>query len=252
MKKVLFLVFVLQAVFAFGQKTSNNLIGKFNNKSFWSQYSSLEFNGQGKVVINNKEKYEFFERNDSIVIMSDSNPIYLSKSNNQLVGLSKNVKKSTFTSDNGGIKYEKALANNDKRLGLVEQYYQINYVKGDKLFEGKKKGNFASSMQVLKKENQRLCDLDLDLGCIQVFVYSLGEKSLGLISVLWDKNKKEVEDIKPDAELEKLGNKIIKLGNPEGYGLLYSYYTLIGLDAKAKEVNDKGLKEGCKICESNK
>lgn len=104
----------------------------------------------------------------------------------------------------------------------------------------------------MKKENQKLCDLDLDLACMQIFVYGVGEKSLDAISVLFDSSKKEVGKPKEDAELEKLGYKIIELGNPEGYGLLYSYFTLIDQEDKAEAINDKGIKEGCKMCVSNK
>ncbi|KUF43443.1 hypothetical protein [Myroides marinus] len=252
MRNLLVLVLALQAVFAFGQKASNNLKGVFKNQSSWSSYTTLDFNGKGKVVINDKDQYEFFERNDSIFVLYEDGPLLFSKlNNNQLKGITKKVAKYTFTSKDKEFSYEKAAAGVDKRLDLIQQYYIVNYVNPDKLF-GKKKGSFKSSMQVMRAENQKLCDLDLDLGCIQIFAYGLTEKSLGALSVLLAPKEKKVEDIKEDKDMEKLGNKIINLGNPEGYGLLYSYYTLVGQDDKAKEINEKGIKEGCRMCKSNK
>lgn len=57
MRKLLYLLFALQTVFAFGQQKSNNLIGTFKNKSFWSfSFSTLEFDGKGKVKIDNEER----------------------------------------------------------------------------------------------------------------------------------------------------------------------------------------------------
>lgn len=253
MKKLVFLVLALQTVFAFGQKPSNNLVGTFENQGKKNKYASFNFDGKGKVTVNNKDKFEFFEKNDSIYVLHEDDLLAFVKTNdNQLKGLSKKIDKSTYATRDRGFKYEKTSVAGDKRADLVEQYYQVNYTRANKMFAKKKKGNFLSSMQTMKKENQRLCDLDLDLGCVQIFVYSLGDKSLGLISVLFDSSAKEVQDIKPDEELEKLGYKIIDLGNAEGYGLLYSYYTLIGKDDKAKTINDKGIKEGCKVCLSNK
>jgi hypothetical protein len=253
MKNLLFLMFVLQTVFAFGQKPSNNLKGTFKNQSKWSSYSSLEFNGKGKVVINDKDQYEFFERNDSIFVLYEDGSLLLGKMNdNELKGYSKKIAKYTFTSTDKKFTYDKKAEGADKRLELIEKYYIVNYVNADKLFGKKKKGSFRSSMQIMKEENQKLCDADLDLACMQIFVYGLTDKSLGALSVLLAPKEKKVEDIKEDKDMEKLGNKIIKLGNPEGYGLLYSYYTLVGQDDKAKEINEKGKKEGCRMCHSNK
>lgn len=72
----------LQAVFAFGQKASNNLKEVFKNQSSWSSYTTLDFNGKGKVVINDKDQYEFFERNDSIFVLYEDGPLLFSKLNN--------------------------------------------------------------------------------------------------------------------------------------------------------------------------
>lgn len=243
-------MFALQAVFAFGQKASNNLTGTFKNKSLWSSYSTLEFDGKGKVTLNGKSKYEFFERNDSIFVMYEDGSLLFSKVNgNQLKGLNKKVKKVTMTSTDNAFTYGAKVAGADKRLDLVQEYYLVNYVESDKLFARKGKGMFLDSMKQTKEANQKLCDLDLDLGCVQVFVYSLTDISLNVLTGISE--AKGVKDIEKNKKLEDLGYKIIKLGNPEGYALLFSYYTLIDENVKAKELNEKGLKEGCVICVSN-
>ncbi|MFD0701788.1 hypothetical protein [Myroides pelagicus] len=108
MRNLLVVLFALQAVFAFGQKASNNLIGTFKNKSFWILTNTLEFDGKGKVNVNGKAKHEFFERNDTIFILQDNNPMYLIKQGkNQLKGFSKNIKRSTFNSTSDSFEYGK-------------------------------------------------------------------------------------------------------------------------------------------------
>ncbi|MTG98442.1 hypothetical protein NWE55_16240 [Myroides albus] len=98
MKRLLLLVIILQSVFAFGQKASNNLVGKYKNKSFWSFYNtSLEFDGKGTAILDEKEYYDYFERNDTIYVLAGGDGVFLEKKNgNELKGFSRKVKKSTF------------------------------------------------------------------------------------------------------------------------------------------------------------
>lgn len=186
-------------------------------------------------------------------MLAGGDGVFLEKKNgNELKGFSRKVKKSTFISLDNEFKYAPKAPGMEKRLELLEKFYYLNYVEGDRLLERKGKGMFMDSMSKIKQGNQKLCDAGLDTACIQVFIYGLGEKAIDVVSVLGDKNAKEVKHPQADAELEKLGSKIIEMGNNEGYGLLYSYYTLIDQEKTGIEWNEKGLKKGCRLCASNK
>ncbi|MEK6492586.1 hypothetical protein [Myroides odoratimimus] len=254
MRKLLLLVIVLQSFFAFGQKISNNLVGKYKNKSFWSfVYTSLEFDGKGTAIVDGKEYYDYFEKDNTVYVLAGGGGLIFEKVNgNELKGISKKVRKSTFIAHDDEFKYGPKTPGSEKRLELLDKFYNWNYVETDALFERKGEGNFMASMKTVKQGNQKLCDAGLDTACIQVFIYGLGEKAIGVVSVLSDDSVKKVEHPKADPELEKLGYKIIDMGNNEGYGLLYSYYTIIDQEKKGIELNEKGLKKGCRLCASNK
>ncbi|MBF0598259.1 hypothetical protein IM532_12550 [Faecalibacter sp. WQ 117] len=238
---------ILFAQILFAQQTSNNLEGSFKNKSKNSIYTTLNFDGRGKVNINDMQEYDFFERNDSVIAFVDNVPFIFKKKNNQLVGQGEWINNEVFKSSSKTLMYNQ---DNDMKLAQrakwLERHYELNYKIGLNLFalaEGE--DDLNQKIENLLIENTKLCNEGFDLGCIQQFSQEIMADMGGISLALQGQGN---SSFVPNKKYEELGNKVIQLGNPEGYGLLSSYFYMINESEKAKEINDKGLEEGCVMC----
>lgn len=246
MKLFTSLIIMCCTIVAYSQTVSNNLIGNYNAKNKKSLYSSLQFDGNGKVNINEMDEYEFFERNDSIIILVDKTVFVLQKmKNNELKGISEWVNGDVFKSKEKEFQYAENAPSKTKRAKYIAKYYDINFkdIMNYTVGEG---DSFNVILNDLKTKNEVLCKENFDLSCVQVFVYTLTE-SMGGFDAIFSETK-DFPTVKPDPALEALGNKIIHLGNVEGYGLLSQYYDLINDKQKAQSFKETGLELGCKLC----
>lgn len=231
----------------FGQNITNTLKGEFKTKSKDALYSYLNFDGAGQVDFSGYNTYPFFERNDSLIILVDKAAFVLKKNKDELVGISDWIE---------GIKYKSNLKQLmsipqtnpelQKKAELYAHYYTENYLKVAKLFtDDLNDSHYNKIIDQLIIHNENLCNQNLDLGCIQVFSLKMTNEMGGVAAAL---NLSEDFVLKPNKYFEELGNKIIQLGNPEGYGLLASYHFLTREKEKADKFLEIGLEKGCQMC----
>ena len=246
MKFILTITFLCATIMVFAQENKNTLLGSFNSKNKKSIYSSFHFDGNGKVSINEMDQYDFFERNDSIIILVDKTYfIFQKQKNNELKGISEWVDGDVLKSKDKTFQYADNNPTKSKRANNLSKYFEINYSDMmNYLAEGD--GSFDSLLRDLKKKNEVLCQDNLDLSCIQVFVMTLTEDMGGFDAFI--NSETQVLKSKPNPTLEKLGQKVIQLGNAEGYGLLSQYYEFINEPEKAQSFKEIGLEKGCKLC----
>lgn len=246
--KTILSIFLLQfALFTFGQNPSNTLNGLYKNSAKNSLYSTLNFDGNGKVTVSEMDAYDFFERNDSVVILVDRIPFVLKKNkSNILKGVGDWIDGESFKSTEKSFTYNQMTPANIQRAKWVANHYDINY-KNILDYAFDENIGFDQLNKNLIIKNESACNEGFDLACIQVFSLKLIENMGGFSQIV---NSDSIKNIKaqPDDDLEKLGQKIITLGNAEGYGLLANYYMFLGNEEKFKYYKDLGLENGCKLC----
>ncbi|CAM3301279.1 hypothetical protein [Empedobacter stercoris] len=245
-------IFLLTALFAvstlFAQQVTNTLEGVFTTKSKDELYNPLKFDGKGKVTITefDEEGYEFFERNDSVVIFVEKTVFIFKKEKNQLKGISdwvdKKVYKSNLKSFENKPQTEAKLA---QRAGWMAQNYDINFKNNASyLFDFDEEG-LNRKLKENETANAKLCKDGFDESCKIVFAYKFAEQSGGIFETL---SATEELKLEPNKELEQLAQRVLDLGNPDGYGLFYNYYYFTGEKEKAEEFLQKGLDLGSKYC----
>ena len=246
MKFISILVFLVASIMLQAQPSNNTLSGLFTSKNKKSFYTSFQFDGNGKVVINDMEQYDYFERNDSIIILIDKTFFILQKQKqNELKGISDGIAGDVLKSNNKVFQYAENNPIKSKRANALSAYFDINFFDLMEHVVGEEK-DYNTLIGELKVKNEQLCQDNLDLACIQVFVMTLTEDMGGLEAFL--STTSPVLKTKHNPTLEQLGNKIIAMGNAEGYGLLSQYYELINEPIKAQSFREEGLENGCKLC----
>ena len=245
MKYFSLLLLFCVAQLSFAQNITNTLKGNFKTKSKDAMYSFFDFDGAGQVNVSEYKSYPYFERNDSVIIILQKSAFVFKKNKNELKGVSDWIDGQIYKSNDKVFQYAVENPDLNKRNIHLSNYYDIN-IKNISKYLNTANLNFDDVLKDLKAKNEVLCKEDFDLSCIQVFAYSLTDLVGGFNAVFSDSTK--VIDIQPNPELETLGNKIIQLGNPEGYGLLASYYKILKQDSKADELIEKGLEQGCEMC----
>ena len=247
MKTILSLFLFQFALFTFGQNPTNTLIGLYKNSAKNSLYSTLNFDGKGKVSVSEMDSYDFFERNDSVVILVDRVPFVFKKNKkNILKGIGDWIDGESFKSTENSFIYSQTTPANLQRAKWVANHYDINYKNIlDYVFD--ENLGFDQLNKNLITKNESPCNEGFDLACIQVFSLKLIQNMGGFNQII---NSDSIDNIKakPDVELEKLGQKIIDLGNAEGYGLLANYYLFLGDKEKSESYKDLGIENGCRIC----
>lgn len=232
---------------SFGQNPTNTLSGLFKNTSKKSLYSTLDFDGKGKVKISDSNLYDYFERNDSIVIFVDRTQFILKKhKNNSLKGIGYWINDEIFKSDSKSFVYTQDSPTANKRAQLLANYYDINFKNTfNQVFDENLDYNQFINDLIIK--NNVACEQDFDLACVQVFILKFSE-NLGGVTKIFDTNEIENLIVNPDKNLEDLGHKIIDLGNAEGYGLLANYYLYLRDNEKFNYYKNIGLEKGCNLC----
>ena len=245
--KFLNLLFLILGQIIFAQNVTNTLKADFKTKSKDALYSYINFDGEGNADISGYNTYPYFERNDSVVILVDKSAFVLKKVKNELVGVSDWIEGNKYKSN---LKQLNSVPQTNqellKKAELYSDYYTTNYIKVANLFTDELNEDvYEKMMDQLIQNNDNLCKRDLDLGCIQLFSLKMTKEMGGVSAAL---NLSEDFVFKPNKYFEDLGQKVINLGNPQGYGLLASYYTLTRDKQKADEMVEKGIEEGCELC----
>ena len=249
MKKMIFLVLAFAMTTLSAQTITNTLKGAFKTKAKDELYNPLVFDGKGKVTISEFQEigYDFFERNDSVVVFVDKTFFVFKKEKNQLKGISDWVDKKMYKSDlkslDNSPQTDSKLA---QRAKWLAQYFDLNFKDNASiLFDSEDEASLNAKLKANELANQKLCDEGFDLSCKIVFAYKFSEQSGGIFETL---NNGDNIKLKPNKELEKLAQRVIDLGNPDGYGLFYSYYYFTGDQEKADNFLEKGLELGSPYC----
>lgn len=248
MKKLFFLTTLFMVSTLFGQQATNTLEGVFTTKSKDELYNPFKFDGKGKVTINEfgEDGYEFFERNDSVVIFVEKTVFIFKKEKNQLKGISdwvdKKVYKSNLKSIENKPQSDSKLA---QRANWMAKNYDINFKNNASYLFDFDEESLNQKLKENEAANAQLCKEGFDESCKIVFAYKFAEQSGGVFETL-----SETEELKlrPNKELEQLAQRVLDLGNPDGYGLFYTYYYFTGEKEKAEEFLQKGLDLGSKYC----
>ncbi len=251
MRKYLLFTSIFVAISLFAQEVTNTMQGTFNTKAKDELYNPLVFDGKGKVTITEFDEngYEFFERNDSVIIFVEKTVFIFKKEKNQLKGISdwvdNKVYKSALKSFQNQLQTDTQLA---QRAKWLSQHYDLNLKNTADWIFNLDEAMLQEKLIQNEKDNQVLCDEGFDEGCKIVFSYKMAEQTGGMMEML-EKSEAGIEiKIKPNKTIEKLAQRVIDLGNPDGYGLFYSYYYFTGEEEKAEEFLQKGLDLGSAYC----
>ena len=248
MKKILFLATIFIAITLSAQQVTNTLEGVFTTKAKDELYNPLKFDGKGKVTINEfgEDGYEFFERNDSVIIFVDKTVFVFKKEKNQLKGISDWVDKKVYKSN---LKYFENKPQTDAKLAQraswMAQNYDINFKNNATFLFDLDENSLNKKLKENEQANEKLCKEGFDESCKIVFAYKFAEQSGGVFETL---TNAENITIKPNKELQQLAQRVIDLGNPDGYGLFYTYYYFTGEKEKAEQFLQKGIDLGSPYC----
>lgn len=246
MKNLLLLISLLTSIGIDAQTLSNNLKGSYTSNDKTTMYSSLHFDGNGKVKINDyEEEYIFYEKNDSLYVIVDKTPFtFAKKSKGELLGTSDWVEGVKYKSKSKNFEYAPVNPSQAQYLKLLDQYYILNFKDAFELLLSSQPNDRNITMEDIQMKNKMICDQDFELACVQEFAYRITNMMGGIESML-NQTPAEITD---DKGLLDLGKKIIRLGNPDGYGLISTYYSVLGNEEESNNYLKMGLENGCKIC----
>lgn len=235
MNKVLFLIISTLFTTLLLAQPSNTLSGKFLG-SKKNTYSSFDFKGNGFVVINENINGEYFHENDSLFIFTGVDVAIYEVSKAKLRGISQWVKKETLKQIDSeeGVYFP-----NPKRAKWLKEYYTNNYLIQYKVEDSDEK--IQMILSEMDSINERLCKEGFDLGCVQNFSYLTLQLMIDNFQTV-DKSSTKFDQLKAIAQ------RVIELNNPDGYGLMYSYYVMKDEENKGEEFLEKGLSEGSQLC----
>lgn len=248
MKKLFLLTTLFMVSALFAQQATNTLEGVFTTKAKDELYNPLKFDGKGRVTIGDFDEvgYEFTERNDSVIIFVEKTVFIFKKEKNQLKGISDWVDKKVYKSNLKS--FENKAQSNPKlaqRANWMAQNYDINFKNNASFLFDLDENSLNQKLKENETANAKLCKEGFDESCKVVFAYKFAEQSGGVFETL---NAADEIKLKPNKELQQLAQRVIDLGNPDGYGLFYTYYYFTGQKEKAEQFLQKGLDLGSAYC----
>lgn len=210
----------------------NDLVGIYEGGKK-NTYSSFEFRGNGYVRINESLNGEYFHENDSLYIFTGIDVAIYEISKAKLKGLSQWVKNESLklTRDGEGVHFP-----NPQRANWLKSYYLNNYF--IPTVDQQSEEQISDILNRMNEINHHLCTEGLDLGCVQNFSYLLMQYDENLQSPsngYW-------------TSLFQLAQRVIQLGNSDGYGLMYSYHLLRDETELAEKVLNQGVDLGSQLC----
>lgn len=212
----------------------NDWTGEYTgNKKFMNQ--KLLFLGNGKVRINDEIDGEFFYENDSLFVFRNSETSIYKIDKSSITGLSKWEKNNTLKLKKNSNSQINLIEMENPRANWLKRFYKIN----DEL-KVEKYNNLQDLVEAYKTmdiENQELCNEGFDLACIQNFSF--------IAHLLMNENQLENIDFN---HLKDIAEKVIALGNSDGYGLMYSYFVMNDQENLGEHYLEQGLELGSQLC----
>lgn len=234
MRKLLVLVTALLGTGCmFAQKADNALQGYYEEQGNETFYKGFSFDGNGKVVGGVSNGY-YFTRNDSLIVYPDKGVFIFKIKKDKLIGASEWVDKGIWVrkKDSTEINNRKNPQQAQKKAALLAGFYDKTkkWSELDALFSDE-----------LLAVNEDFCNKGLPKACLNTFGIKMVKYTPDLLE---DPEKLKAKKMKPHPELIQLSQKIISLGETEGYNVLGSYYLILGLRDKALETWTEGEKHG--------
>lgn len=216
----------------------NDLKGTYVGNSKYT-YNRIDLLGNGKSLINEDIVSEYYHENDSLFIFVNMDVSIYSIEKSKLKGITKwqkneNLKLVSKAEKNDEITFEPS-----QRANWLKRFYINNsQLKLSKLMDN---GMLPLYFEEINQENKSLCEEGFDLGCVQNFSY--------LTLQLLDQDSQSVDNTSGHFDqLKSIAQRVIDLQNPDGYGLMYSYYVMKDEETIGEEFLDKGLSEGSQLC----
>ncbi len=241
MKKAILFLMLLNVLLAQAQKANNNLQGYYTNTKGESLYTYFVFDNNGKVNIIGLDEGDYFIKNDTLIIFPDKSIFKFKVEKDKLISVSNWVQDGVWE-----LKKDSLVANNRKDDGLAEkralllnEYYENTRMKDNQmamLFD-------KNLMADYRKTIENLCDNGLPRACFELFGLKVMDDMGGFAAAF---NPEKAKPMVENPTIIALANKIIDLGEIEGYTQLGNYYSMLKQDAKAKEFYAKAIKAGSK------
>ncbi|REC64663.1 hypothetical protein DRF59_19875 [Chryseobacterium flavum] len=235
MKKlwVVFSMFFITG-FTFAQQADNALQGYFEEQGNETFYKGFSFDGNGKVAGGISNGY-YFTRNDSLIVFPDKDIFIFKIKKGKLIGISDWVKKGVWApkKDSSEVNNRKDPEEAQRKAALLAAFYDKTKNRSalDALFSDD-----------LLNINEDFCNRGLPKACLNTFGIKMVKYTPGLLE--GDPEKIKEKKLKPHPELIRLSQKIVSLGETEGYNVLGAYYMILGLQDKALETWEEGEKHG--------
>lgn len=212
----------------------NNLIGEYTGSSKYLN-QKLSFFGNGKVLINNEIEGEFFYENDSLFLFRNLETSIYKIENAKLIGLSKWEKNNVLKLKKNSNTTINPIEIENPRASWLKRFYKIN--DEVRLDQYDSLSELVEAYKTINIENQQLCDEGFDLACIQNFSFTT--------HLIMNENQSENVDID---HLKNIAEKVIALGNSDGYGLMYSYFVMNDEENLGEKYLEQGLELGSQLC----
>lgn len=232
----------LSFIMAQKNKVDNNFLGKYVAQKTSSLYTKFEFDNNGKVTVGDLIfEEDFFVKDDSLFIIPNKDVLIfkISKNKKTLKGISNWVKDETWEFENKGVdkRTNDSLAKN--KANLVCEYY-VKTRKNKNMFDLILDADFKKEYIAVLTD---LCDKGYARACGELLGNNMMDE-MGGISVVMGKGKpnKLVEN----PENIKLCQRMIELGDTDGYVLLGQYYFALGKKAEGQKQIDKAIELGSK------
>lgn len=241
MKKTLLLLLILNTLATKSQIANNNLYGYYINTKGESLYSYFVFDNNGNVDIMGLDKGDYFIKSDTLIVFPDKSMFKFKVENDKLIGVSNWVQDAVWElqKDSLVINNRKDDALAKKQAMLLNEYYEKTRMKNnqmDLLFD-------ENLMNGYKKTIESLCDSGLARACFELLGLKIMNDMGGFAAAI---NPEKAKPMVENPAIIALANKLIAMGELEGYTQLGNYYTMLKQDAKAKEFYAKATQAGSK------
>lgn len=230
--------FVAAALTASAQTISNKLQGYFALSSDNSMYEYFNFHGNGKVDISGWGDGYYFQVNDTVIVYPDKSLFKFVLKDNKLAGASNWVKEQSWILKDTTIEQQEITAADANQANLLYKYYLLNN-------RDEKIATVLTADATYTNGLRELCDSGLIKSCATLFGVKIINSDL--FETLFDSKKKVVKK-DADPEILKIGQRVIDLGDANGYGYLGQYYSMIGDEEKAIQLLKEGDEKGCVKC----